>query len=201
MKCYLIKTPDGLVALNSEKELVDGQDYREFSAGEYTAVAAWDQDITNVGNKHTVITGEDLANAIVSFKNRTAAEGEEELEKAKKRALDKIDEDAEKTRQRFATSGSLQAMVYLEKAEEARAYQTATNPIDADYPFLQAEASALAMDIADFAALVLQNRDAWTTAAADIEAIRAAAKAAVRAASDQSAIDTILNSLNWPTPQ
>ena len=92
-------------------------------------------------------------------------------------------------------------MVYLEKAEEARAYQAATNPIAADYPFLKAEADALAMDIAGFAAIVLQNRDAWTVAAADIEAIRAAAKAAVRAAPDQSAIDTILNSLNWPTPQ
>lgn len=179
-----------------DNQIVDAADYSSF----------W---IDEVGRKH-LIQKEDSwkqidcafdAQLIKDYGQWRIKTAPDELKESQERALIQIDVTAEEVRKQFATPGSLQAMVYLEKAEEARAYQAATNPIDADYPFLKAEASALAMDIADFAALVLENRDAWTNAAADIEAIRAGTKAAVRKAPDQSAIDTILNGLNWPTPQ
>jgi hypothetical protein len=134
------------------------------------------------------------------YANGSFTEPPVNLENRKEQAIKRVDDLAERARSQYITPGDGQAMVYLEKADEALAYQAATNPVDADYPFLLAESASLEIDISEFAALVIQNRNIWKPAAAEIEATRAAAKAAIRSAPDQSAIDTILNGLIWPQP-
>ncbi len=125
---------------------------------------------------------------------------EPDIEQVRSDALGKVDTDAETARHRYITPGSGQAMVYLEKANEAAAYQAAQNPIDTDYPLIKAEADSLSLSLATFVAIVIQNRDIWKTAAAEIEATRAAAKAAINTAQTITEIETILSGLAWPQP-
>lgn len=90
-----------------------------------------------------------------------------------------IDAAAESVRLRFLTAGAGQAMTYVRKEAEARAW-TADNV--AETPFLAAEAAARGMTIAALAAEVIAMADQWTTIGAAIEGLRMGAKAQLLAA-------------------
>ncbi len=85
----------------------------------------------------------------------------------------RIDAEAEGMRALFITPGSGQALTYIRKEAEARAY-VADN--GASTPLLTAEASATGVTVADLAATVIASADQWTAIGAQIEALRIGAK-------------------------
>lgn len=95
--------------------------------------------------------------------------------------LVKIDAEAEAIRTRFITPGAGQAMTYLRKEAEARAY--AADPTTA-VPFLTVEAAATGTTVADLAAEVIAQANAWAVIGPQIEGARLAAKKAVKGATN-----------------
>lgn len=90
--------------------------------------------------------------------------------------FDRIDAEAEQQRLRFITSGDGQAMMYLRKEAQARAFLA--DP-DAPVPSLEKEAAATGQTVADVAAAIIARADAWAAIGDDIEATRLGAKKAV----------------------
>jgi hypothetical protein len=110
------------------------------------------------------------------------------LDPVKVSACAYVDSEAEKVRARFITIGAGQAMTYTYKLAEAREFVQQDEPTAADFPFLNAEAIATGTPIAQIAALVLANAEAWSMVGAKIEGARLAAKAAVQAATNVAQI-------------
>ncbi|MEG8040506.1 hypothetical protein QP166_14565 [Sphingomonas sp. LR60] len=104
-----------------------------------------------------------------------------------------IDTAAERVRCLFLTPGAGQAMTYTRKESEARAW-VADN--GAATPFLVAEATARGMSVAELAAEVIAQADAWVTIGAAIEARRMAAKGNVAAADTIGGIITA-QAIDW----
>lgn len=103
-----------------------------------------------------------------------------------------VDDSAERARQRFVTPGAGQAAVYLRKESEARRFlaldaptQAAQQP-GASWPYLSAEIDVTAATLALVAATIVGLADAWDQAAAAIEALRLAAKAAIAVAESET---------------
>lgn len=114
---------------------------------------------------------------------------------AAKRRLDGL---AERVRLAFVTPGDGQALVYREKAAEARAHAGNQSLIG---PLLQAEADRSGRTVLDVAVEWNAKATAWSAAAAEVETIRLDAKDAIDAAADQAAIDAVFDNLPaWPTP-
>ncbi|MBC7952242.1 MAG: hypothetical protein H7Z12_10560 [Rhodospirillaceae bacterium] len=126
---------------------------------------------------------------------RPAAEVAAMLDLAKNEAKAQVDAAAEVARQRFLTPGSGQAMVYQQKATEARALQAgAAGP----FRHLEAEAGITAKTIAEVAAVVLAVEAAWLDISAMIETQRLTAKAAINAAQSLDHISAALAAVQWP---
>lgn len=116
-----------------------------------------------------------------------------DLAKVKVMATAKIDADAESQRLAFITPGAGQAMTYQYKAAEAAALLTAP---DAPTPFLDAEAEATGVAVADLAATVRSQVHAWTVMGARIEARRMKAKAEIDASTNPGGIATA-SAIDW----
>ena len=112
-------------------------------------------------------------------------EGVVDLEKARAKACQQIDAEAEAMRLAFITPGAGQAMTYQYKAEEAKAL---LNDPDAETPFLSAEAEATGTTVAALAEVVRGQVQAWTFMGAAIEAGRMKAKAEMAEAGPPGAI-------------
>jgi len=103
-----------------------------------------------------------------------------------------VDRSAEAARQRFLTPGAGQAAVYLRKEAEARRFLALDSEVQAaqepgpSWPYLSAEIHVTAETLAGVAATIVALADAWDQAAAEIEALRLPAKAAIAAASDEA---------------
>lgn len=116
-------------------------------------------------------------------------------------AISKIDTDAERARQAWATGGDLQSLVYEGKRREAAAYAVDGTPDPSTYPLLAAEIGLTADSLAGVAAIVSAKSAGWTQAAAAIERIRVGAKMGIDAATDQAGIDAVIAGMNpWPVP-
>jgi hypothetical protein len=110
-----------------------------------------------------------------------------------------IDDAAEQARLKYITPGAGQAMVYQAKQEEAQRY-LATSPannVATDWPLLSAEIGITGADLAAVANTIVTMANQWTSIAATIEAKRLAAKKAIDAAGNGSAIATAQN-ITWP---
>lgn len=105
----------------------------------------------------------------------------------------KIDAQAETVRSLFITPGSGQAITYLRKEQEAAAYLADPN---ASTPILTAEAQAVGVTVAELAAEVSQNAQAWAVIGAKIEAARRGAKVAVETAPNIAAIHSA-SQIDW----
>lgn len=109
-----------------------------------------------------------------------------------------VDGFAELQRRKYITPGSGQAMTYMQKADEARRYLAATDPVSTDYPLLSAEIGITAPTVGEIATIVNAAFTQWRQIGAAIEAARLGAKAAIdaaRTAADaQAAADTVV----WP---
>lgn len=109
------------------------------------------------------------------------------LAAARVAALAAIDGAAEAARLRNITPGGGQAMTYLRKEAQARAYVTAgyTGSVPA---LVQAKANAAGITVQHAADLIIATADAWEALAAQIEEAREGGKAAVGAAADVAAV-------------
>lgn len=104
-----------------------------------------------------------------------------------------IDAQAEAARAHIITPGPGQAMTYLQKTAEARAWLADNS---APTPILSAEAEAMATTLAALAAEVVANADAWLVVGGRIEGARRAAKRAASEATDAAGIRAAAN-INW----
>lgn len=94
-----------------------------------------------------------------------------------------IDRQAEQARASVITMGSGQAMTYLRKESEARAWLADNN---AAAPFVESEAMATGRTIAEVAQVIVDQADAWLMVGPRIESARIAAKRAVSQATTVS---------------
>lgn len=103
-----------------------------------------------------------------------------DLAKLKAAASARVNASAEAVIGDFLTPGAGQAMTYIRKEAEARAW---TNGADeAAFPILSAEASALAITVEALAAIVIAKADAWVRIGSAINALRRAALVAIETA-------------------
>lgn len=116
-------------------------------------------------------------------------------------AMVAVDTAAEAARLRYITPGAGQALEYVATETEARAYGAAVSPVAADYPYLAAEVAAQggAVSMADVAAAVIAQADAWRPAGALIKELRRGAKIAIAAATTPAGIAAAAQ-VTWPTP-
>jgi hypothetical protein len=126
-------------------------------------------------------------------------------------ALARIDAEAEAVRAQFLTPGAGQAMEYLATEAEARAFLAAsagalvaTAPSLNGYPFVAAEAAALAavgsvVEPVALAEQLVAQADAWRAAGADVKELRRAAKMRVAAAATAAELRRATE-VRWPTP-
>lgn len=112
-------------------------------------------------------------------------------------ATGRVNEAAEATRARFLTPGAGQAMTYLRKEAEARAWTAGADP--AEFPFLAAEASQSDMTIAAVVAMVVAQADAWASIGSAIEGLRRGAIVAIEAATSSGQIGAA-EAVAWPAP-
>ena len=106
---------------------------------------------------------------------------------AKKEANEKIDGAAGKARARYITWQPGQESVYQLKREQAHAYIAAGYPSDASpWPLVDAEAQARGATAQVVADEIIAIANAWVQKAAQIEAIRMAAKAAIKQVTDSA---------------
>jgi len=118
-----------------------------------------------------------------------------DLTAAREAAIARVNDAAEAVRRLYLTPGDGQAMTYLRKEQEARAWSAEADP--ARFPFLAAEAAATEMAIADLAATVIAQADAWATIGSAIEALRRGATRAIELAASVEAIAAAAN-VAWP---
>jgi hypothetical protein len=115
-----------------------------------------------------------------------------------KRALtDAVNSRAEAVRCLFLTPGSGQAITYARKEAEARAWTPEADA--AAFPFLSAEATATGATLADTAALVLAQANAWVSIGAAIEGNRRGLVVAIDAAPDVASLNEIDTDAGWPS--
>ncbi|TCP30685.1 hypothetical protein [Sphingomonas sp. BK235] len=117
-----------------------------------------------------------------------------DLEVLRTFACRKVDQSAEALRMRFLTPGAGQAITYTRKEAEARAWSIDNSVA---VPFLTREAAARSMTLADLAAEVISQADAWVMVGAEIEGMRMGAKTSVAAAETFGAIVAAAE-LQWP---
>lgn len=114
----------------------------------------------------------------------------------KRARIARVNARAEAVRNLYLTPGSGQAITYARKEDEARRWTADADP--AGFPFLSAEASATGADVADTAALVLAQANAWVAIGAAIEGNRRGLVVAIEAAADTTALNAIDTEEGWP---
>lgn len=122
-------------------------------------------------------------------------------------ATSEIDARAEKSRLRFITAGTGQALVYQRKEAQARAclatYDSNSPPPLTTYPALDAEIGLTGEDTLAVAQTVAGLADAWGAIADQIETLRLTGKRDIDLVSDEAAdieaqIAAIVDGIVWP---
>ena len=121
----------------------------------------------------------------------------ETLENMKTRLKTEINYDAEVERKKFITSGSGQAMTYMQKAEEAKRYLADPSPENSMYPLLSAEVGITASTIHDVASVVTAAHNRWQYAGAKIEGQRLRAKSAIESSTTIEGARQAYDSVIW----
>jgi hypothetical protein len=109
-----------------------------------------------------------------------------------------VDAIAEAERSKYITSGSGQAMTYMQKSNEASAFLAATNPVPSDYPLISAEIGITAPTLAEVAAIVNSAYVQWQQIGAAIEAVRLGTKVRIEAATAVDEAQAAAASAIWP---
>lgn len=114
------------------------------------------------------------------------------LSKIKEVSITKLERAAGKTRQRFATSQSLQDTVYRLKQEHAQ-YFANTGYSGTPPPLVQAEATAQGITPKAAAQFILTTASGWIYVVSSIEVIRQGKKKLIAAANSELEVITYLN--------
>ncbi|MBY6141114.1 hypothetical protein KUV26_16885 [Leisingera daeponensis] len=125
---------------------------------------------------------------------RSAASKAAELAGLRAFAVASIAAATDEVRRRYITSIAGQEMVYWEKEREAAAY-LAADPEPADlsaFPFLDAEAAALGLDVYQLAQIVLFKAAEWREVGPRIEALRVGFGDAAGKAQTAAELDEVL---------
>ncbi|WP_050578778.1 hypothetical protein [Rhizobium leguminosarum] len=109
-----------------------------------------------------------------------------------------IDRAAEQERRKYITSGAGQAMTYVQKADEAKRFLAAEDPVAADYPLIAAEIGITAPDIGEVAAIVAAAHQSWQQIGAAIEAARLGTKKEIMAATTEAVARAAAAAVTWP---
>lgn len=129
------------------------------------------------------------------------------LDESKLLAAKQVDQAAEAARLAFVTPGAYQALEYERAAEQAEAYvagtitESVTLQADVDAGTVDPRTGAAVTTLAEAADLVLFRRAQWVAVLDAIRAVRLKAKADIAAAPDAAAVQAVLDSLTWPTPE
>lgn len=110
-----------------------------------------------------------------------------------------VDLDAENERLRYITGGAGQAIIYAQKAEEARQYLLAPDLPASNYPMLNAEVGITAPTLEGVARIVSEAHIRWVLLGARIEAVRLAAKRAITAAQNVQEARAAYEEIQWPS--
>lgn len=121
-----------------------------------------------------------------------------DIARARDMGRQRIDEAAELLRNTVVTAGSAQAMIYIEKERQARAYLAAESPVDSDYPNLIAEVGINGDTIKAVAETIVRYADAWRAWGALVEGVRLGTKKAISTALTPEEIDKIIAGVTWP---
>ena len=89
-----------------------------------------------------------------------------------------------------------QSMIYLAKEAEARAWLADPTPDPAAYPLLSAELGITAPDGASLAQIWLNLATLWRSTAADLEALRLTASAAIDAATTPEEVGAAVSQID-----
>lgn len=95
-----------------------------------------------------------------------------DIEKIKTKALKDLNDSTESFRSTLVTPGSAQAMVYLRKETEARAYIANPGINQDEIPHIVSEAQAVGLDMATYSNIVVSKANSWAFASSAIEAER-----------------------------
>lgn len=175
----------GSASVKSEDQIPS--DHLVISNHEYTKII--------IGRKYKI---GDISNLIEVDKD------EPDLADLKQRAIMSIDNSAENARLRFITRGSGQAIEYIMTMKEAELYGKQGDLgilNEMHYPFLLAESEASGLTLASVAIEVNRNSNYTLSALVKIKSARRRAKIRVELAVSQAEINSILSSLNWPSPK
>lgn len=124
---------------------------------------------------------------------RTTEELAAELAAAKAAAIIRINREAGEQRARYITVTPGQEGTYLEKRDEARRVLAGEA---GPSPYLEAEAAAVGVTVAELAATVSATADAWTAVNARIEGRRKAAGQSVATAASMAEVDAVFP-ISW----
>ena len=117
-----------------------------------------------------------------------------------------VDNSAEAARKKFITPGDGQMLEYETKRREAdlvlKLLALPMQPIEADCPWLWAEAAGLGVPLADLAATVMAQATKCRINCAQISVLRLSAKAAIDAATSEAEIVAAAQNamIAWPRP-
>lgn len=126
---------------------------------------------------------------------RTAADHLAELLAAREAALNRITTLRGQARLAYITDLPGQDMLYMAKAEEARAYLADPDPDPADYPLVLSEVGITAPTAYEVAQVFTNLNAMWRRTAGSLDAACFQAEAAVQQAPDAATIDAILADL------
>lgn len=118
------------------------------------------------------------------------------LERALEQLLRTVDGKAEAIRLQYITPGYGQAMTYINKLAEAKAFKSDPKGV---FPLLQASVGIEGATIDDVASLVMKTSSQWETLAASIENVRLGTKAKISAALTVEDAVAAYDAAVWPT--
>lgn len=104
-------------------------------------------------------------------------------------------------RVKYITSIPGQELTYQQKALEVQRYDADPAPDGANYPYLQAEATATGATLADVYQLVKATAVAWNQFGATVEGLRRGTIVALEAATTADAMDTVMTAFRTQVAQ
>ena len=119
-----------------------------------------------------------------------------DLSSTKAALIAAVNARAEAIRGLYLTPGTGQAMTYLKKEMEARAWVEGADP--AAFPWIKREAELTNASFEDTVALVLAQANAWEPLGQEIEAYRRGLIVAIEAAESIETLDQLDVAAGWP---
>lgn len=121
-----------------------------------------------------------------------------DLEQFKNQKMAEVDERVEKERLKIVTPGSVQAMVYMEKADEAERYKADPSIANSEIPHVVKEANTLGLTIDAAADRILLRRNEWKELSSNIESERQRVKQEIRDATTAAEVVSACD-IDWET--